>query len=301
MPPRPFLFSRRDYCLSLPHVGEPHPCAGLGTTLLARPIPGSGRADLAGPWPYVAAPPPASAAGTLAALRREGFVSLTMVLRPDTAPGEIDALRAALGDGAAVAPLKEHYIHDPALPLPQPRPRTRAHLGTAARHWQVEPLDRAGIPSLCSDLQEQLARRRQLSDFARVLPEHFQMLAGLGEIEALAVVDGDGPAAVLVAARTGGATHLLHFLTTPRVIPTAGSYLLWHEAVRHWSREGCVYLGGAPGSLDGPGIARFKARWANRTAPAFLLSAVLDADAYQGLAARCPASSFFPAYRSAGA
>lgn len=299
MLPRPFLFSRHDYCLSLPHVGEPRPCAGLGTTLLERPIPAAGRADLAGPWPYVAAPPPATVTGAMDALRHEGFVSLAMFLRPDTAPGDLAALEAALEDTAAIVPLKDHYVLDPRRTLPELRNRTRAHLATAARHWQVGPLARAEIPPLCSTMQDQLARRRRLSDFARVPPEHFHVLAGVEEVEALAVFDGDGPAAMLVAARTGGATHLLHFLTTPRVIPSSGSYLLWHEALRHWSRDGCVYLGGAPESAEGAGIAQFKARWANRTAPAFLLKAVLDGPAYRTLAARCPASSFFPAYRSA--
>jgi len=292
-----FVFSRRDYCLSLPHVGHPLSVPGLGTTLLARPIPGSGRSDLVGPWPYTAAPEPALLERALAALRQDGFVSLTMFLRPDTAAGHV----AALGGVADVVPLKDHYIRDPRQPPPAIRARTRRNLAIAERHWRIRALARAEIPPLCGPWQDQLAARRRLSDYARVGPEHFAAIARLDAVEAMAAEDDDGPGAVLVAARAGDETHLLHFLTTPRVIPTCGSYLLWDRALRAWSRDGRVYLGGAPGAEDGPGIARFKARWANRTAPAFLLKAVLDGGAYRALAGRSPARSFFPAYRDAPA
>ncbi len=301
MPP-PLLFSRRDYCLSLPHIGRPVPADGLDATLLVRAIPGTERSDLVGPWPYTVAPRPSRGGPAFEALRREGYVSLTMFLRPDVPPSELEALRAALDGVAELAPLKDHYVRDPDLPAPTLRARTRKNLRMSQRHWHLRRLAQAEIAPVCTVLQSQLAARRQLSHYARVPDRHFQVIATLEGIEAVAAVDADGPGAVLIAARSGCETHLLHFLTSPRVIRTGGSYLLWMEAVRQWSGDGCVYLGGAPGSAAGPGVARFKARWANRTAPVHLLKAILDEAAYRAFAAGAPGDgSFFPAYRSAGA
>lgn len=298
----PLPFSRRDYCLSLPHLGRPVAADGLDTALLARAIPGSRRSDLVGPWPYTVAPRPGLAGAALAALRRDAYVSLTMVLRPDVPADHVAALGAALDGSAELAPLKDHYVRDPDLPTPTLRARTRQNLRLGERHWHLRRLAPTEISRVCSTLQQQLAARRRLSDHARVPARHFRVIAELEGIEAMAAVDADGPGAVLIAARSGCETHLLHFLTSPRVIRTCGSYLLWMEAIRLWASDGCVYLGGAPGSADGPGIAQFKARWANRIAPVLLMKAVLDGEAYGALAARAPAGgTFFPAYRTAAA
>ena len=107
----------------------------------------------------------------------------------------------------------------------------------------------------------------------------------------------DGPGAVLIAARSRTETHLLHLLTSPRAMPTCGTHLLMQAAMQLWSQDGCVYMGGTPDSPAGAGIARFKARWANRLAPVYLLKSILLPETYRTLSGGRLSGNFFPAYR----
>ncbi|WP_419897871.1 hypothetical protein [Roseomonas sp. USHLN139] len=281
------------YCRSLPHLGEARDPGASGMPLMIREIPGTGLRDAVGPWPYGGAPTAQAFAGLLARLREEGLVSLTLFIRPD----EDEAALAALRRWAEVRPLKEHFVLDPLLPRPAPGPRTRRNLARAGRCCRIEALPAHRLAALGPVFQAALRARRVLSGYADVPPEHFAALAGMEGVAVMAAVDAEGPAALLVALRAAGETHLLHLLSLPRAVPSCATYLLVETALRDWSRDGRVYLGGAPSSADGPGIARFKSRWSNRTAPVHLLGAILDPAAYASLARGRSPGSFFPAYR----
>ena len=56
-------------------------------------------------------------------------------------------------------------------------------------------------------------------------------------------------------------------------------------------------LGGLPRTAD-EGVRRFKARWSNRQAPAYLLRLVNDRSAYAAMTRGLAESSYFPAYRT---
>lgn len=291
------IFDTPAYCLSLPHLGQPFPVASLVSPLLLRPIPGTDHNDAIGPWPYASAPSPARLAGVLEELRTTSLVTATLFVRPDATAGWLGNEEGPPLPGVEAVRLKDHYVLDPALPRPGRRPKTRRNLAIAARHWRISPVPHTQLAELGAQFQNQLAARRHISPIADVPAGHFAVLAGLNGIETMAAVDEDGIGALLIAARAHGETHLLHLFTAPRVVRTCGTYLLMATALDQWSRDGCVYLGGAPSSADGPGIAKFKARWANRTAAAMLLKVILNTSLYQHLTDARPATSFFPAYR----
>ncbi len=290
----PLLFDREEYCASLTHVGRVSQAPGLSTSFLIRPVPDAEAFDAVGPWPYCSPPSPGSLRGALDALQARSLVSFMLFIRPD-GPPDPDALPDAR---VRVDPLKEHYVLDPDRPRPEIRRRTRRNLALAARSWRIEALPRHRLATLGPELHGKLAARRGLSVFADAPPRHYAALARLDGIAAMAATDQAGAGAVLVAARGGGETHLLHLLTDPRAIPACAAHLLMDTALDVWSADGPVYMGGAPAGPDGPGVARFKARWSNRTAPVVLLKAVLDAGRYARLAARRGPTDFFPAYRA---
>jgi len=228
-------------------------------------------------------------------LKAHKLVTATMVVRPD-ADVAWDAL---VSESIQAVHLKSHYVWDPALPRPEPRRKTRRNLGIARRHWRIESVSPERIATTGAELHAELASRRNLSAIANVLPSHFQILARLPGVEALGAIDDEGLGAMLIAARSPSETHLLHLLTTPRVIRTCGSYLLMAEALERWGRDRRLYLGGSPNSVDGPGIAQFKARWSNRTASVTLVAITVDHAACRDLAGSRPSGGFFPPYRAA--
>ncbi len=285
------LFSTIEYARSLKHIGNAVFLESLNTPLLVRSIPATTRCDVTGSWPYADLPSSAQLRSGIDELRAAGFVSLTMFIRPDAATTPIP------NGLAEMVTLKQHYVLDPGLPAPILRAKTRRNLVRGAKFWEIVSLSPSQIARFCPRLQALLATRSKLSAFAAVTSEHFHSIARIAGIEALAAVDREGPGAILVSARNRGETHLLHLLVAPRVIRTCGTYLLLAEALSKWSGDGCVYLGGVPGSRAARGIAQFKARWANRLASTHLLKVVLDRKTYAKLAAGHPCPSYFPAYR----
>lgn len=291
--PESLVFDDLSYCYSLTHIGEPSIVSGLAYPILLRSIPETGLVDGVGPWPYASVPDPAQLHCALAALRSLKLVTATLLVRPD-AGADWAALGAA---GVRIVPLKPHYVLDPALPKPILRAKTRSNIAMARRHWVVETLPRAQLAAVGCSLQEGLAARGRLGSFANVPSQHFSILANLDGIEAVVAADSSGVGAVLVSARRGGETHCLHLITAPRAMRTCATHLLMATALERWGQEGRVYLGGAPDGVDGRGIAQFKARWANRTDPVVLLTAILDLPAYERLSTLKGATTYFPAYR----
>lgn len=288
------LFALRDYLDSLPHLGRPTATA-LPFPVGVRDIPGTAHRDAIGPWPYVPAPAPGELAAALEELRRLGLVSLTLMLAPDTGP-EDAAAYAQLG--VTLQPLKDHFVVDPDRPTAEIGPRTRRNLAIAARNWEVveEPAP-AELAATAARLYAGLADRRILSDITRVPPSHFSDLARLPGIAFLSARRGPVVGAMVIAARDERRTDLLHLLIDQSHIATCPGYAVLGHVARDWARRGPVYLGGMPDGPDGPGVGRFKARWANRTSPLLLATAILDPQTYATLTAGTADSGYFPAYR----
>lgn len=289
------LFAQAGYLETLPHLGRATAVTGLPFPVAVRDIPGTAHADAIGPWPYVPAPEPAALAAGLAELRRLGLVTLTLMIAPDAGPADADAY-AALGVG--LRPLKAHFVIDPDHPPAAVGPRTRRNLTVAARHWVLqEGGDPAELAGIAGRLHADLTARRRLSDIARVPAVHFERLARLPGIACISARKDGTVGAMVFAARDPRRADLLHLLVDRTHIATCPGYAVLAHVARDWSRAGPAYLGGTPDGPDGPGVARFKARWANRTAPLTLATAVLRPDVYGALAGDGAHGGYFPAYR----
>lgn len=284
------------YAAALDHLGQPQPIDGWPATMLRRAIPGAdGCQDAMGPWPYSSAPPPDVLAGVLSQGRDAGIVTLRAVLRPDQPPS-CEALRR---DGFELVPLKEHFVFDPTLDLPERGARTRRNLRQAQRRWHVEPVALADHWQAIGDWHDALVARRRFDRITTLRREHFAAIAGIEGFDSLGAFDRDGLGAMLVACRSHASMHFHIVAGTDRVYRTAGFYALYEAAIRRWAGPRTLYLGGAPEGPDGDGIARFKCRFANRRAPVWMLIATPDPQACERLRTSLGPSrpGWFPPYR----
>jgi hypothetical protein len=290
------IFDDLRYVASLAHLGRPMAVPSLPFGVLKRPIPGTAHHDVLSTWPYGSAPDPARLPAAAGELRDAGAVSFTGMITPAAA---LEPARLAVGC-FTVAPLKPHYVIDRRQGLPVPSAKTRRNLRIASRAWTVDPAPaRPDIARTAVLLYAALRRRRQMSsEVTQLPPEHFPTLLDVPGIVCLAARNGDAIGALIIAARDAGESHLLHFLADETATASCPTYLLMSYVSEAWANDGPVYLGGAPDGPAGPGVAKFKSRWASRTAPAWLLTAILREDLYRELAPRgAAADGYFPAYR----
>jgi len=291
---RPTPFDDPAYGPALAHLGEPWLAAGWPGPLVRRAIPGTIHHDLIGVWPYASAPVGSDAAhAAFAAFRASGAVTFQALARPDE-PVDAAALSAA---GFAVRPFKTHYVLRPDRPAPAPGAKTRANLARARRTWRVAERPLADHLAAVCAWHEALARRRQMSAQASLPAAHFARLAALPAFTALFAEDDAGPAACLLVAAMDDRIHFHAIAGDERAYRERAFYALYREAVARWGADRTIYFGGAPGGPAGPGIARFKARFANDQTPVHLVTAVLDPAACDALAATRGTPGWFPPYR----
>jgi hypothetical protein len=289
------IFDSLAYAASLPHIGRPRAVEALPFAVLDRPIPGTAHHDVLSTWPYGSPPEPRRLDDALAELRRSGAVSFAGMLKPGSA-----CEPAALPAGMRTVPLKGHYVIDRRRGLPAPSARTRRNLRIARRTWSIDTAPAAEeIARVAGAIHSALQARRRFSDIANVPAAHFPAVLSVPGIAAIAARNGDGIGALMIAAREAGETHLLHLLADDRAIATCPAYLLMAYISETWAQDGPVYLGGAPAGTDGPGIAKFKSRWASAIIPVMMMTAILREDVYRALSPSCAGAGgeHFPAYR----
>jgi len=288
------IFDTLAYVACLTHIGQPRAVEALPFAVLDRPIPGTPHRDVLSTWPYGSAPDPRRLDEAVAELRAAGAVSFFGVLKPGST---LDA--AAAPPGISATPLKAHYVVDRRRGLPVPSARTRRNLRIAARAWSIDPApDLQAVANAAASIHAGLQTRRRFSDIANVPAAHFPAVLSVPGIVAVVARDGDRIGALLIAARDAGETHLLHLLADETHIATCPAYLLMAYVSEVWSADGPVHLGGTPSGPDGPGITKFKSRWASTTMPVQMLTAILRADVYRTLSAGdAAADGHFPAYR----
>lgn len=282
------------YANTLTHLGLPEVIEGLPWPIVVRPIPGSDRCDAVGPWPYGSAPEAGRMAAALPVLRTRGLVSLTAFLRPDC-PADAAALRLS---GVQCVPLKEHFMYDARQTLPAHSKKTRYNIAAARRRWAVERLNlRTQWPALAA-LQQDLRQRRALSKFAQVEPAHFERLADVPGSDGLALFDQGEMVAALVVVRSAARVHFLALLGNEQAQRERAHYALYDAAATRWGSESLLCMGGAPSGEDGPGIDKFKRRFATSTRPVTLMTLILDPAACAELTARRHTPGYFPPYRT---
>lgn len=284
------------YAAALDHIGRPHRIDGWHATMLHRAIPGTdGCRDAMGPWPYSSAPQPGTLAGAFRQSRDAAIVTLRAVLRPDQPPS-CEALRR---DGFELIPLKEHFVFDPALDVPERGSRTRRNLRQAQRVWHVEPVALADHWQAIGGWHDALVARRRFGGITALRREHFRAISGIEGFQSLGAFDRDGLGAMLVVCLTRASVHFHLIAGTDRAYRTAGFYALYEAAIRLWAGPRALYLGGAPEGPGGDGIARFKCRFANRRASVWMLTATPDPQACEQLLTTLGPSrpGWFPPYR----
>lgn len=288
-------FDRAEYLRSLSYIGAPIALSSVPSGVLERAIPGSTRMDAYGSFPYATPWSPRVTALALEELRARGLVTLTMVFRPDGA-ADVDGLGAV---GLECRVLKEHFVFDRGGTLPAQSARTRRNLAGARRHWRIEPIALGATWRQLFALYEVVAARRpRMSAITRASSDHFRALASVPGMVALGAFDADGLAGALIVALTATEVHCHMLFGNERYLRRGAAYALLDAAVTRWGATRTIYFGGAPSGAGGSGVARFKRRFATRTSPALLATAILDPEACADLTAGRPASGFFPPYRA---
>jgi hypothetical protein len=281
----PFPFHARRYLSGFPHVGAASFRADAPAGVIRRAVPGSDLFDGLGPWPYFRSRDRGDIAALAAAF--PDLVTIAVITQPGFRPA---------GDEGTL--LKEHFLFDPDLPPPPLSRRARQRIRAAGQAWQVDcPAGEAERMELGA-LYRQVARRRDFAGgFFDFPPAHFAALAGLDGMVYFRIGKDGEAAGMACGALFEWELHLLHIAIADRALPENVSYPLM-QAILDYCRERKVVLmmGGTP-RTDGDGIARFKRRWTNRTAPVHLTRIVNRPDAYAALCRDRPASGYFPAYR----
>ncbi len=287
-------YATGEYAGSFAAIGRPRHLPACGGWIVERAIPGTARRDAIGCYPVFCCGNWRALPDDLAAL--DDLVSLTLVTDPFAAL-DADLLRRGFD---RVAPFKHHYVAAPGdvaktLPRKHVRNIERARARVDVRRCEV-PLDQfdawcAMYEAACARLGVTELRRFSRDAFRRQLAVPGLLAFGAwldGDLVGLHLwyVDGDKAYAHLSAIDERGQAAM-------------ASYVLLDRAVEHFlTRVALIDFGAGAGyradATDG--LSRFKSGWAPTTRPVFLCCKVLDADAYEALAAG-RTGDFFPAYR----
>lgn len=284
------------YAATLSHLGTPFVVHGWQGSLIRCAIPGAAHLfDAVGSWPYCSPPEISQLSALYRALQAQGLVTFRAFFRPKT------ALAVEQWHQAGFTPvlLKEHFVFDPTLDWPAHSAKTRYNIRRGRRLWRVELLALAEYHRTIAEYHERLVQRRQFSAMAALPPAHFAALAELPNVRVLGALDTDGLGAALIAVHDETSVHFHVIVGAERAYQTCAFYALYQAAIERWSPSHTIYLGGAPSSPNGQGIAHFKRRFANRRAPVYMIQAVLDRETCQQLvcARAAPQSNWFPPYR----
>lgn len=292
----PIPYDTAAYAATLAHIGIPCAVPEWTGALLASAIPGEPDLyDLVGPWPYCTPPTDEQLSTLTAALHRPEFVTFRAFFRPDS---NLPIL-AFQKHGFVVTPLKEHFVFDPQLDMPEHSAKTRYNIRRGQRHWTVEQVLLADHHSLIARYHTALTQNRPFSAMAALGPTHLSLLADVRGVNTLAAFDNEGLGAALITIHTQRSVHFHVIAGADRAYRTGAFYALYQAALDRWGQHFTLYLGGAPSAANRAGIARFKSRFANRRSPVFMAHAVFNVDAYHRLVRACaaPNPTWFPPYR----
>ncbi|MEZ4735635.1 MAG: glycosyltransferase family A protein [Caldilineaceae bacterium] len=284
------------YAATLRHLGTPFAVHGWPGQLLRCAIPGAtDMFDAVGPWPYCSPPEVSQLPALYHALQAQGLVTFRAFFRPEAAPATEQWQHA----GFTPVLLKEHFVFDPALDWPPHSAKTRSNIRCGQRWWCVEEIALADHHRTIAAYHERLVSSRQFSAMAALPPAHFAALADLPNVHVLGALDKEGLGAALITVHEETSVHFHVIVGAERAYQRCAFYALYQAAIERWSPSHMIYLGGAPSSPNGPGIARFKRRFANRRMPVYMIQAVLDRERCQRLVSTLATSqvNWFPPYR----
>lgn len=279
-------FNTLEYAPALAHVGPSVVTRDGGAYVLRRPI-SEGMFDGVGPWPYVWI----RSAADIDALRQDfrGLVTITAVTQPGYIPP------------AAADPvfLKDHFVFDPSLPIPELSARACRRLSDAEAKGTFELARDSRAPAQMAEIYSGVRERRRLhGGLFDVLDDHFDIIARL-DCSMFFRVSRDGVVgAMACGVQFGGWLQILHMAMSPDGLQWNAAYLLMRGLQRHASANDVKLLTGGMPDGGTPGLRIFKSRWSNCFLPVHLIRIVNDTDAYAMLSKSRLPTPFFPAYRA---
>lgn len=286
------------YLKALSHIGRYVDVPAWGTGVLVRPIlkkgEPTGMLDAIGPYPITALALDADIPTGLDQLRRQGLISVTLVLDEWHRPKDISAF-------SVLNPFKTHFIHRGHSGgfgggykphKNHARQIAKAKKEVSLRYISLED----HLPTWCA-MYADLADRRGFGPNHRFSADYFKAIAGIPGFETIAAFVGpDMVAANIWACHNGRATsHLV--ASTELGYETHAAYAMTDYAMMHFGDYDIINLGGCAGNDDSDkGLAQFKSGFSNAEAKAVIAGAILDIDRY-GKLCDIPDLKFFPAYR----
>lgn len=284
------------YIQALKRLGQPLCLEKSAGWLLERPIPGSDKKDLCGPYPLFCCTDWLGLKRDVENLN-ERFVSLSFVSDP---LGEYDEweLKSVFTD--VCYPYKTHYVVDFFKPLTI----EKNHRRNIARSKKNIDVFRESEPTACLDewnrLYGLLIRRHGIKGVARFSGDSFGR-------------QFNTPGLRVYSARFNGRTvgMVLFYVMGDSVYYHLGAYdaigytwrasfAIFSAAIADFRGEGLHYLnlGSGAGLDDDPadGLSRFKRGWANEQRTAWFCGQILNQKMYKTLAPDNK-TRFFPAYR----
>jgi hypothetical protein len=284
-----------SYGHSLRHHGEPFQLNGWGAALLRRPIRDTPFYDAIGPWPYSTLPESGS---VMVSLRNEmikqGLISFLACARPDQ---DLDSVEWQTA-GFQVIKIRHHFVFRPQLPPPTRSAKTRANLSKARRYWLIQT-QKVSIRLLeqFSEWHAELNQRKDMSFFGRLPLAHILQLATLPDCHIVLAIDDHGPAAAVIVMIVKDQVHCHAQAGAKDAYTQRAFYALYETILEKWGGTHTIYLGGGPGGKDGPGVERFKRRFANDTIDVTMVRTILDPKTCEQIALTRGDPQWFPPYR----
>lgn len=292
----PLAYDTAAYAATLSHLGMPFAVPGWQGCLLRCTIPAATNVfDAISVWPYCSPPDSSQLPALRALLQAEGLVTLRAFCRPEVQLSTEPFQQA----GFELSLLKEHFVFDSTFDEQPQSAKTRANIRRGQRLWQIELVSLADHQHTIAAYHEQLLQKKQFSAIAALPPTHFAALADVPAVQVLGAFDKEGLGAALITVHSAKSIHFHVVVGAERAYRNCAFYALYQEAITRWAPSHTLYLGGAPSSPNGQGIARFKSRFSNRCVPVYMLQTVLNPALCQQLVRSRPLrrSNWFPPYR----
>lgn len=290
---------------SLGHIGRYVDVPAWGTGVLARFIPGTHdmadpmvcERDIVGSYPLAVLDRDADLAVGLEQLRRQGFITVTLVLDEWHRPP--DSTEWVCFDRLRV--FKTHYAqrgHRHALGTPyEPSKGHWRHIERARKAVTVRPIRLEDHLVQWCDLYEALIVRRELTGAHAFSRDHFAQLAQVPGIEAIGAFVGSELVACNLWAVHNGRAHSHLVASSDKGYETEAMYAVTDFAFHHYADCDLINLGGNAGAGDAEdGLSRFKKGFVNSTTKAYIAGAILNRGEYERMS-EGKKTDYFPAYR----
>jgi len=276
--------------------------AGLDTTSILRPIPGSALVDAAGPYPFTPLTNSRLIAEDFSALSAAGAVSLTFVidaLQPDT-----DWFRGCFD---YVQPFKRHCLVDHRVGTPSTSPHHQYEVRRAlVNKCETQAFALMDHLNEWTELYDNLLRRHELTGIHAFSQSYFQQIAQMPELLCMGAFRCGAMLSCHLWMTHGNFAYSHLSASSEEGYSCGASYVVCQHSIDMLSGCDVIDLGGVPGVSDSTreGLARFKRGFTNAESQNWICGKILRQDVYDKLCTErnveATSESYFPAYRMPG-